>query len=169
MVKCVFLDRDGTLCKDYGYNNNPGKIELLPGVGEGLRKLKEKGFLLVVISNQSCVARGICKLKDVINFNNALNTMLKKEYGVLIDKFYFCPHHPYGIVEEFRKECICRKPNPGMILKAREELNIDLSKSYLIGDKERDIEAGKKAGVFRSFLFSEKNSFLEIVKKILEA
>ncbi len=167
MVKAVFLDRDGTICRDFGYNNDIKKLELLNDVGENLKKLKENGFLLIVISNQSCVARGICKIEDVKKYNEAINQLLWENYKVKIDKFYFCPHHPEALIEKYKKDCQCRKPSPGMLFKARDEYDIELYNSFLIGDKESDIECGIRGGLKKSFLVGE-NSFLKITEKILK-
>ncbi len=167
MAKAIFLDRDGTICKDFDYNNDINKLEIIEGVGKSLKKLKDNGFLLIVISNQSCVARGLCKLEEVENFNKKLNEKLIKNYKVKIDKFYFCPHHPEGIVEKYKKNCICRKPSPGMIFKARNEFNIDLDTSYLIGNSKSDIECGIRGKLKKSFLIGP-DTFKNITEKILE-
>jgi D,D-heptose 1,7-bisphosphate phosphatase len=142
--KAVFLDRDGTLNENPGYLGNPEDLILFPDTGTTLSLLKNKyHFLIIVISNQSGIARGLIKDDDVISVNNELNKKLS-EFNVQIDAFYYCPFHP-----DFNSadECICRKPSPKMIIDAASDFNIDLSKSYFIGDSEVDILAGINAGV----------------------
>jgi D,D-heptose 1,7-bisphosphate phosphatase len=142
--KAVFLDRDGTLNEDPGYIGDPNKLVLFSDVGESLALLKNKyNFKLIVISNQSGVARGLISEEEVNAVNSELNKKLAP-YKVNIDEFYYCIHHP-----EFsdKEECDCRKPSPKMILDSAKDLNIDLSKSYLIGDTISDIDAGKNAGI----------------------
>ncbi len=142
--KAIFLDRDGTLIEDPGYLADPEKVFLLPTVGESLSLLKNDfHFKLIVVSNQSGIARGILTEKDVIAVNEAINYKLS-EFNVKIDAFYYCPFHPDFNSEE---ECECRKPSPKLIFEAAEQGDINLSSSYLIGDSIYDIEAGKRAGV----------------------
>lgn len=139
----VFLDRDGTLNEDPGYISDPEKVVLFPHTGEALSILKKYGFLLIVISNQSGIARGLMTSSDVDNVNNRINNLLS-QHKVTIDAFYFCPAHPdYSSIEE----CHCRKPNPKLLFEAAKEFNIDLEKSYFIGDAIADIECGKNAGI----------------------
>jgi len=142
--KAVFLDRDGTLNEDPGYLGNPEDLILFPDTGTSLSLLKNKyHFLLIVISNQSGIARGLISDDDVVLVNNELNRKLS-EFNVQIDAFYYCPFHPDFNSED---ECICRKPSPKMIIDAASDFNIDLSQSYFIGDSELDILAGINAGV----------------------
>jgi D,D-heptose 1,7-bisphosphate phosphatase len=142
--KAVFLDRDGTLNEDPGYLGNPEDLILFPDTGTTLSLLKNKyHFLLIVISNQSGIARGLMNDDDVVSVNNELNRKLS-EFNVQIDAFYYCPFHPDFNSED---ECVCRKPSPKMIMDAASDFNIDLSKSYFIGDSEVDILAGINAGV----------------------
>lgn len=139
----VFLDRDGTLNEDPGYISDPEKVVLFPDTGRALAKLKQYGFLLIVISNQSGIARGMMTSKDVDAVNEKLNTLLS-EYKVRIDAFYYCPAHPdYSAVED----CDCRKPSPKLVIEAAKEFNVDLQKSYFIGDSVSDIKCGKNAGL----------------------
>lgn len=143
MNKAIFLDRDGTLNEDPGYLGDPEQVVLLPTVGEALSILKNQlNFLLIVISNQSGVARGLISEDDVISVNQRINELLES-FNTKIDKFYYCLTHPEFNNEE---ECVCRKPSPHMIFQAAKEFNIDLSKSFLIGDNVTDIEAGFNAG-----------------------
>lgn len=142
--KAIFLDRDGTLNEDPGYLNDPAKLVLLPGVGESLSVLKnDYHFKLIVVSNQSGIARGLISEENVIAINKELNKKLSS-FKVQIDAFYYCPFHPEFNNEE---ECVCRKPSPKMIFDAAKDYNIDLSLSYLIGDTVVDVEAGINAKV----------------------
>jgi len=144
MNKAVFLDRDGTLNEDPGYLGDPAKLKLFSDVGESLSLLKNKNnFLIIVISNQSGVARGLITRDDVEAVNDQINNILQK-FNVKIDAFYYCPFHPDFNSE---KDCECRKPSPNMILSAAKEHNIDLSNSYFVGDSFADIMAGKNAGI----------------------
>ncbi len=143
MRRALFLDRDGTLNQDPGYLGNPEKVVLFPTVGESLSKLKNQyDFLLIVVSNQSGVARGLISEEDVDNVNKRINELLE-EFNVKIDAFYYCTTHPDFNDED---ECKCRKPSPQMIFQAAKQFDIDLNSSYLIGDAKTDIEAAKNAG-----------------------
>jgi len=140
--KAVFLDRDGTLNFDPGYLGNPKELKLFSDTGNVLAALKNKyQFRLLVISNQSGIARGIITEEEVVSVNNELNKKLL-EFNVQIDAFYYCPFHPDFSSEE---DCLCRKPSPKMILESARDFNIDLSKSYFIGDSVSDIQAGISA------------------------
>lgn len=143
--KAIFLDKDGTLIPDVPYNVNPDLITLQPGVIEGLRLLKEEGYIFVVISNQAGVARGYFKYNELEKVKDKLNLLLNRE-GIEIEDYYFCPHHPMGKIAEYAVACNCRKPEPGMILKAAKEHEIDAQSSWMIGDILNDVEAGNKAG-----------------------
>jgi len=140
----VFLDRDGTLNEDPGYLGEPDKVKLFPDTGEALSILKNKlNFKLIVISNQSGIARGLITKENVNAVNRRVNELLA-DYNVNIDAFYYCPYHPDFNSEE---ECSCRKPSPEMLFKAADDLKIDLSKSFFIGDAVSDIGCGINAGV----------------------
>ncbi|HEX9252728.1 MAG TPA: HAD family hydrolase, partial [Ignavibacteriaceae bacterium] len=142
MSKAVFLDRDGTLNLDPGYLGNPKDLKLFSDTGNVLAALKNNyHFKLIVISNQSGVARGLITEEDVISVNEELNRRLL-EFNVQIDAFYYCPFHPDFSNEE---DCFCRKPSPKMIFDSAKDFNIDLAKSYLIGDSVSDIKAGISA------------------------
>ena len=143
--KAIFLDRDNTLIEDPGYINHPDQVKLLDGAAEAIIELRELGYKLVVVSNQSAVARGIVTEKTLAEIHNRLKQLLA-EKGTYLDQIYYCPYHPEGIVRKYRKESDWRKPNPGMLLTAAEEMNIDLSQSWVIGDSSRDIEAGLRVG-----------------------
>ncbi len=151
MEKAVFLDRDGTIIEDAGYIGEIERVRFLPGVGEAIRLLNESCFKVIVITNQAGVARGYFSEEAVQEVNTFIRESLAQE-AALIDSFYYCPHHVEGVIEEYRKECYCRKPNPGMIEKAVHDFNIDLKQSFVIGDKSSDIEAGSRAGCRTIFL-----------------
>lgn len=144
-MKCcaVFLDRDGTINEDPGYLGNPELVKLYPGAGKALAKLKRLKFKLIVVSNQSGIARGLITSEDVDAVNNRINELLTEDEAS-IDRFYYCPYHPDFSTPE---ECKCRKPSPEMVLTAAAENNIDLNGSYLIGDSMSDIQCGATAGV----------------------
>lgn len=140
----VFLDRDGTLNEDPGYLGDPGKVKLFPKTGEALSILKNKlNFKLIVISNQSGIARGLITEEAVNAVNWKINEHLA-DYNVAIDAFYYCPYHPDFNTEE---ECSCRKPSPEMVMKAAKDYDINLEKSYIIGDAVSDIECGYNSGI----------------------
>jgi len=143
--KAIFLDRDDTLIEDPGFINHPDQVKLLEGVAEALIELKALGYKLIVTSNQSGVARGIVSEKTLGQIHERLKQLLA-ESGVHLDGIYYCPYHPDGVVPKYRKDSDWRKPNPGMLLAAADEMNIDLNQSWLIGNMDRDIEAGLKAG-----------------------
>ena len=142
--RAVFLDRDGTLIENPGYLGDPGKVKLLPFVSEILSRLKnEFNYFLIVISNQSGIARGLITAEQVKQVNEKINTLLKA-FNVSIDKFYYCPYHPNFSTAE---ECGCRKPSTEMVEKAVEEFDVDRSKSFFIGDSVTDIECGMNADI----------------------
>lgn len=147
--KAVFLDRDGTINKYVGFLRNIDEFELIDGVGEAIKKINTKGYLAIVITNQPVIARGEVTFEELQQIHNKMETLLGYE-GAYLDAIYFCPHHPHngyeGEVREFKTECDCRKPKPGMLFQAAKDYNIDLSRSWMIGDSENDIEAGKNAG-----------------------
>lgn len=145
MNKAVFIDRDGTLIKDVPYNANPALIEFLPGAVEALIALKKNNFWVILISNQPGIASGFFTMDELKEMNKALRQILLY-YDVALDGVYYCPHHPEGKIEKYSIECDCRKPKPGLILKAAAEHNIDLSNSWMIGDILNDVEAGNLAG-----------------------
>lgn len=145
MRKAVFLDRDGTINLDRGYTYRVEDLEFLPGSVEGIKLLNMSNWLVIVVTNQSGIARGYYTEEDVRTFHNAMNEELEK-YGAWIDAFYFCPHHPKEGIGKYRVSCECRKPRPGLILRAAMDFNVNLSCSWVIGDKETDIMAGKAAG-----------------------
>jgi D-glycero-D-manno-heptose 1,7-bisphosphate phosphatase len=139
----VFLDRDGVLNEDSSYVYRLEDLKVLPGVPEALAKLKQAGLTLIAVTNQSGVARGMFSLEDVKRFNEELG----KQTGNLIDAFYVCPHHPEGRIKEYATTCFCRKPGTDLIKRASTEHNLDLSQSYLVGDKQSDVDCGINAGL----------------------
>lgn len=143
--KAVFLDKDGTLIEDVAFNIDPGRIKLYPDVPQALKLLSDNGFKLVLVSNQPGVAHGYFKERELLTVSEEIQRRIK-EYEVVLHGFYYCPHHPEGKVDGYAIDCICRKPKPGMLLKAAKEMNIDLSCSWMIGDILNDVEAGNRAG-----------------------
>ena len=140
--KAVFLDRDGTLNSDEGhyYIYKPEDVVFNPGVMEGLKRLKEAGYLLFIVTNQGGIAKGIYTHEDVRKVHDYMCSEFAR-YGISIDKIYYCPHH------ESIKSCVCRKPSPYMINLAIEEFQVDRKESWLIGDGSRDIKAAEAAGI----------------------
>jgi len=161
--KAVFLDRDGVINDDTGhyYIYRPEDFNLNAGVTEGLKLLSDAGFKLIIVSNQGGVAKGIYTKDDISSVHEKLTEELKK-HSLKIDAIYYCPHH------ESVSDCDCRKPKPGMILDAIEEFNINPMKSYLIGDSERDITAGKSAGLKECFLIEKNSSIIPVCKTIIK-
>ena len=143
--KAILLDRDDTLIEDPGYINHPDQVKLLSSVPEALIELRKIGYKLIVISNQSAVARGIVTEKVLGQIHDRLKKLLA-EKNAYLDRIYYCPYHPDGVVAKYRKESKNRKPSPGMILTAAEELDLDLAQSWVIGNSSLDIEAGRRAG-----------------------
>jgi len=143
--RAIFLDRDGTLIEDPGYINHPDQVKLLDGVAETLIEFGALDYKLIVVSNQSAVARGIVTEKVLGQIHSRLKQLLAGK-GAYLDRIYYCPHHPDGVIEKYRKESDWRKPNPGMLLAAADEMDIDLSQSWVIGNSGSDVEAGLRAG-----------------------
>ena len=142
--RAVFLDRDGVICEDVNYMKNPSQFKLIPGVGSAISLLNDIGLKVVVVSNQSGVARGYLTEDDV----KKVNQKMVNELGgsCHIDAIYYCPHHPEMGSKAYKKECDCRKPNPGMLKFAAQDLNLDLERSFIIGDKMDDILTGYRVG-----------------------
>lgn len=137
----VFLDRDGVLNEEIGYIRKVEDLRIFPYVAECIQKIKKRGYLTIVISNQSGIARGLLEEKDLL----IMNDYLKKETD--IDAVYYCPHHPLGIIEQYKKICRCRKPGIGLIEQAQKEFQIDMAYSFMVGDRASDILMGKNAGL----------------------
>lgn len=146
--KAIFIDRDGTINKYVGFLTDINQFELLPGVTEAIKKINASGYLAIVVTNQPVVARGEVTFDELEQIHNKMQTLLGND-GAFLDAIYYCPHHPHkgypGEVPELKIDCDCRKPKPGMFLKAAKDFNIDLSQSWMIGDGENDIGAGKNA------------------------
>ncbi|MDR1415953.1 MAG: HAD family hydrolase [Prevotellaceae bacterium] len=161
MQKAIFLDRDGVINSDEGhyYVHREEDFVLTPKLGECLKMLQEAGFLLVVVSNQGGIARGLYGVQEVERLNNLLRERMTK-YGVALAEFYSCPHHP-----DFGK-CLCRKPQPLLVQKALARFDIDASRSYFIGDRESDMETAHNVGV-KGVLVKRNAGIVEAVKEIL--
>jgi len=143
--RAVFLDRDGTINVEVQYLSDVADFQFIPGVPWALKRLKDAGFLLVVVTNQSGIGRGYYDEAALESIHDHMHADLAS-YGIAIDACYFCPHHPEHATGEYRQECDCRKPLPGMLQQAAQDLDIDLASSYMIGDKLADVEAGINAG-----------------------
>ncbi len=154
-AKAIFLDKDGTLVHDVPYNIDPARIRLTPGAGKGLAILQRAGYRLIVVSNQSGVARGYFGEEALVPVQARLSELLAS-HGVTLDGFYYCPHHPQGSVLQYAVTCACRKPAPGLLRLAAEELDLALAESWMIGDILDDVEAGHRAGC-RTILIDNGN------------
>jgi D-glycero-D-manno-heptose 1,7-bisphosphate phosphatase len=143
--RAVFLDRDGTVAEEVGYVNHVSRVRLLPGSAAALRRIHTAGLLAVVVTNQAGVARDYFEEALVHQVHQRLKDLLAAE-GARLDAIYYCPHHPREGAPPYRLECDCRKPRPGMLLRAAKELNIDLPHSYMVGDGMVDVAAGRAAG-----------------------
>jgi D-glycero-D-manno-heptose 1,7-bisphosphate phosphatase len=148
----VFLDRDSVIVEDVHFLATVERLRVLPGAAEALRRLQQR-FYLVVVTNQSGIARGLLTEDDLFGIHAELVRRLAAE-GVVIDAFYYCPHLPEATVPGYGGECDCRKPKPGMLLRAAQDWDIDLAHSFMVGDMPRDVEAGRAAGV-RSILLRD--------------
>lgn len=175
--KAIFLDRDGTINKYVGFLRDIDDLELLPDVAGAIRKINLSGYLAIVVTNQPVIARGEVTFGGLREIHNKMETLLGQQ-GAFIDHIYFCPHHPHkgfdGEIAEFKIECDCRKPKPGMLLKAAKDFNIDLCQSWMIGDGENDVKAGKAANCKTALIGTGDygqnicvNSLNEFVDKIL--
>lgn len=164
--KAIFLDRDGTINKEVGLISKPNQLVLLPNAAAAIRLINDSDYLAIVVTNQSVVARGMCSMEDVDYIHAKMEQLLGEE-GAYVDDIFFCPHHQdRGYPEEnkeYKIDCDCRKPKPGLLLKAAERYNIDLSQSWIIGDSERDRQAGINAGVQPIV----SNNILQAVRSIL--
>jgi len=147
MAKAVFLDRDGVLNQDAGYVHRVSDLRVLPGVAAALKRLQDLGFLLIVVTNQSGVARGYYRFEDVVQFNAALKTAIVEKSGAVIDEFYICPHHPDGVVARYTGVCECRKPGTRLVYEAREKYRINFDTSLFVGDSDSDMECARRCGL----------------------
>jgi D-glycero-D-manno-heptose 1,7-bisphosphate phosphatase len=164
MNKAVILDRDGTINEDRGYIYRPEDFVFLPGVPEAVRTMREKGYAVIVITNQSGVARGFFTTDDVERLHKHMQNELQK-YGARVDGVYYCPHLPNGAVKEFAAECRCRKPETGLFERAVREFDIDAGRSYAVGDRLRDILPGRKLGM-RTALLSPDGATADAVDAV---
>lgn len=169
--RAIFLDRDGTLNKYVGFLTDISDLELMDDAAEAVRRINASGYLAIVITNQPVIARGEVSMEELTQIHNKMETLLGQE-GAYIDALYFCPHHPdkgfAGERPQFKTECSCRKPKPGMLLQAAQDYNIDLSKSWMIGDSDSDIKAGAAAGC-GTVMLDAQFSLLQAVEQILDA
>lgn len=175
--KAIFIDRDGTINKYVGFLRDSDEFELLPGVPEAIKMINESGYLAIVVTNQPVIARGEVSFDDLQNIHNKMETILGVE-GAYLDAIYLCPHHPHrgfeGERPEYKIECECRKPKPGMLLKGAKDFNIDLHSSWMVGDGINDIRAGKAAGCKTALIGHEEyeqdlsvDSLIDFVRKKL--
>lgn len=159
--KAIFLDRDGTINELVGFLTDINQFNILPGVAEAIRKINRSSFLAIVVSNQPVIARGELTIDELEEIHKKMETILGQN-GAYVDGIYYCPHHPdkgfKGERPELKINCTCRKPKPGMLFNAAKDYNIDLSESYMVGDSENDIKAGKAAGC-KTILVNNKNEY----------
>lgn len=146
MTPAIFLDRDGVLIRDVHLLTNPDDIRIMEGIPPALRSLKEAGFRLIVISNQTVVARGLATEQEVYAIHARVECLLEQAGAPRLDGFYFCPHHPNATLPAYRVACECRKPRPGLLLRAAREHDLNLGASIVVGDRITDIIAGARAG-----------------------
>jgi D-glycero-D-manno-heptose 1,7-bisphosphate phosphatase len=145
MRKAVFLDRDGTLIEEAGYLERLERLIFFPYSVDAVRQLNRGGFAVIVITNQAGIGRGIVKESFVAEAHRHIRERLEAG-GARVDAFYYCPHHPDAVIDAFRQRCDCRKPGPGMLKAAAEDLHLDLARSFVVGDRCMDVEAGRAAG-----------------------
>ncbi len=145
MDKVIFLDRDGTINREDGYITRVDQLHLYEGTVPALKMLNGMGYRIVIVSNQAGVAKALLTEQALQEINSALLSLLKAE-GILVDRLYYCPHHPDAIVPEYKKACECRKPKTGMIVRAEQELHVMARGAYMIGDKLTDIELAENFG-----------------------
>lgn len=153
MNRAVFLDRDGTVIEEVGYLNHLDRLQVYPWSAAAIRKLNQAGFLAVMITNQSGVARGYFPESLVIETHDRVKTELANS-GAVLDAIYYCPHHPNGSVAEYRLQCECRKPRLGMLQRAQRELDLDLTRSFVVGDRYVDIETAFRVDAKGIFVMS---------------
>ena len=165
--KAIFLDRDGTINKYVGFLRDIDEFEFLDVFADAIKEINKSGYLAIVVTNQPVIARGEVTYEELNLIHNKMETLLGNE-GAYLDAIYYCPHHPHsgyeGEIPELKFDCDCRKPKPGMLLKAANDYNIDLSQSYMVGDSENDVEAGNAAGCKSVLLGSECSTLKEFVE-----
>jgi len=160
--RALLLDRDGTLTVEGEWLTHPGQLQLVPGAAAALARLAAAGWKLVMVTNQSAIARGLITPAQLDTIHAELQAQLARE-GAQLDAIYSCPHHPTEGIGEYRVECECRKPKPGLVLRAAQELGLDLARSWMVGDAARDLEAGWAAGV-RGILVATGKGAAEILR-----
>lgn len=160
--RAVFLDRDGTINRYVGFLRDIDDFELLPGVADAIKAINDSGYLAIVVTNQPVIARGEVTFDQLHEIHNKMETLLGQR-GAYVDAIYFCPHHPHkgyeGEIRELKMECECRKPKPGMLLRAAKDFNVDLKQSWMVGDRENDMKAGMAAGCKTALISSEYLSY----------
>ena len=168
--KAIFLDRDGTINKYVGFLTKPEQFELLPGVAETIKMINKSGYLAIVVTNQPVIARGDCTWEELQLIHDKMETELGKE-GAFLDAIYICPHHKdkgfEGERPEYKFDCNCRKPKPGLLLQAAKDFNIDLMESYMVGDNKHDITAGLDAGCKNAVMLSENRTIFNSVYDLI--
>lgn len=146
MTKALFLDRDGTININKGYVYKPIDFVFIDGIIDAIREFNQAGYIVIVASNQSGIARGYYSEEDVILLHKYVDTLLL-ERNAHIDRWYYCPHHPVFGIGKYKVDCNCRKPKTGMLEKAIDDFNIDVTRSIMVGDKPSDIECGERMGI----------------------
>ena len=169
--KAIFLDRDGTINKYVGFLRNIDEFELIDGVSEAIKKINMSTYLAIVITNQPVIARGEVTVDELDAIHNKMETLLGND-GAFVDAIYYCPHHPQkgfvGEIRELKVQCDCRKPKPGLFFKAAKDFNIDLSKSWMIGDDDNDVLAGESAGC-KAIKIDKGGGLLDAINRIMES
>lgn len=163
MRKACFIDRDGVLIEEVNYLSSTEQVKLIPGTAKALGTLEDQGYLRIIISNQSGVARGYFDENAVDEVTRHIDSLLARE-GVSINGWFYCPHHPKGSVDEYAFSCDCRKPEPGMLRQAQDKFDVDMSASCMIGDKLSDIQAGLNAGCGTNILVLSGHGQEEVEK-----
>ena len=151
--KALFLDRDGVINIDYGYVHEPENCVFIEGIFELVRRANAAGYVVAVVTNQAGIGRGYFTEAQFAGFTGWMRKVFAGN-GAMIDRVFYCPHHPQAGLADYKRECACRKPQPGMLLKAQREFNLDMAASIIVGDKLSDLEAGARAGVRSRFLFA---------------
>ena len=169
----IFLDRDGTINEEVNLLSKPDQMKLIEGAAEAIKLINKSDYLAIIVTNQPVIARNLCSIEELEYIHASLETMLGKE-GAYVNAIYYCPHHPdKGYPEErpeYKIDCECRKPKPGMLLHAANDWNIDLSESFMIGDSDRDLKVGQNAGCKQGIKIktNQANALLEVVRQILK-
>ncbi|MGP1928785.1 MAG: D-glycero-beta-D-manno-heptose 1,7-bisphosphate 7-phosphatase [Arsenophonus sp. NC-WZS1-MAG3] len=163
-IPAIFLDRDGTINFDHGYIYKIDNFQFIEGVIEAMLELKKMDYALVVVTNQSGITRGLFTETQFLELTKWMNWSLINR-GIQLDGIYYCPHYPDPVKQKYKQICDCRKPKAGLLLKAQKQLNINMTSSYMVGDKLSDMQAGKKAHIGTNVLVTTGKSFTEDNKK----